>query len=102
MEVRVLSSAPKYMERPGNQQLNIQQVRERLVGYFDGKNGELDVEIASFRELGEGVRIEGGQIIRPELSVEALERVKRELTEVRNYIRDLLDNLQPDSTEAAK
>ena len=88
------------MERShNNQQLTLEEAIQRVEGYFEGKSGELDQEIASFQKLGEGVRIEAGKIIRPELSIEALQRVKAEMNETRTYFLSILKRLPPNSKE---
>jgi len=75
---------------------------ERLLGYFEGKFSEIDQEIADFRRLGAGARVDNGQIIRPDLSIEALERVRAELEETRHYFIGILQNLFPNLKEQSE
>ena len=105
MEVRLLSSALNIMgPEQGNtrNQSTPEKSLERLLGYFEGKFSEIDQEIADFRRLGAGARVDNGQIIRPDLSIEALERVRAELEETRHYFIGILQNLFPNLKEQSE
>jgi len=83
-------------------QVTPEKALERLKGYFEGKFSEINQDIAAFRRLGTGARVDKGKIIRPDLSIEALERVRTELEETRNYFIEMLQNLFPNLKEQSR